>query len=64
MTDNADGINSIFESMVREGRLTTGNGWLEAAVAQKNPRVTLDLAESQILDYDLLDRFLLTRDMN
>ncbi len=64
MTDNADGIESIFESMVREGRLSTGNGWLETAIEQKNPRVTLDLAQSEIVVYDVLDQFLLTRDLN
>jgi len=64
MTDNADGIESIFEAMVQKGLLSTGNGWLEAAIEQKNPRVTIDLAQSQILVYDLVDQFLLGRDVN
>ncbi len=63
MTD-ADGIEGIFESMVRDGRLSTGNGWLETAIEQKNPRVTLDLAESEIMVYDVLDQYLVTRDLN
>jgi len=64
MTDNTGEIESIFDSMVRDGLLSTGNGWLETAVEQKNPRVTLDLAQSEILVYDMLDQFFLTRDLN
>jgi hypothetical protein len=64
MTDNTDEIEGIFESMVRAGLLSTGNGWLEMAIEQKNPRVTLDLAQSEIMVYDLLDQFFVSRDLN
>ncbi len=64
MTDHADEIEGIFESMVRDGLLSTGNGWLETAIEQKNPLVTLDLAQSEIMVYDMLDQFFLTRDLN
>ena len=64
MTDNTGEIESIFESMVRDGLLSTGNGWLETAIEQKNPLVTLDLAQSDIMVYDMLDQFFLTRDLN
>ncbi len=64
MTDNADEIEGIFESMVRDGLLSTGNGWLETAIEQKNSRVTIDLAQSEIMVYDLLDQFFLGRDLN
>jgi len=64
MTDNTGEIESIFESMVRDGLLSTGNGWLETAIEQKNPLVTLDLAQSEIMVYDMLDQFFLTRDLN
>jgi hypothetical protein len=35
-------------------------GWLEKAVEQKNPRVTLALAYSLLLEYDDLDKKLLS----
>ena len=64
MTDNTDEIEGIFESMVQKGLLSTGNGWLETAIEQKNPRVTIDLAQSEIMVYDLLDQFFVGRDLN
>jgi hypothetical protein len=44
---------------VRENLYSEIPRWLEEAIEQKNPRLTLDLADSILLVYDDLDKKLL-----
>ncbi|OGO37942.1 MAG: hypothetical protein A2147_04470 [Chloroflexi bacterium RBG_16_57_8] len=60
MTDSEDRINDIFEDMVEMGLLSTSNQWLEKAIEQKDPRLTVDLACSSLLVYDTADKMLLS----
>ena len=60
MTDSQDRIEDIFENMVETGLVSTSNRWIERATQQKNSRLTLELACSKELAYDVLDRLLLT----
>ena len=60
MTESEDRIDDVFEEMVVTGLVSTSNRWIEKATEQKNPRLTLELAYSRVLVYDVLDRLLLT----
>ena len=60
MTDNRDRINDIFETMVNSGRVSISNRWIEKASIQRNPKLTLELANSRELTYDITDRLMLT----
>jgi len=60
MTDSEDRIDDIFEEMVEKGMLSTSNHWIQRAIAQKNPRLTMDLADSRLLIYDRSDKLLFT----
>ncbi len=60
MTDERDRINDIFEDMVETGRVSISNRWIEKASVQRNPKLTLELANSRELVYDVTDRLLLT----
>jgi len=57
MTDNCD---DIFETMVNSGRVSISNRWIEKASIQRNPKLTLELANSRELTYDITDRLMLT----
>jgi hypothetical protein len=59
MTDSEDRINDIFEDMVETGLVSTSNRWIEQATEQKNPRLTVELACSELLVLDVLDTLLL-----
>ena len=58
MTDSEESINDIFEEMIEKGMLSTSNHWIQRAIVQKNPRLTMDLADSRLLIYDRADRLL------
>jgi hypothetical protein len=60
MADNRDRINDIFETMVNSGRVSISNRWIEKASIQRNPKLTLELANSRELTYDITDRLMLT----
>ncbi len=60
MTDSEDRIDDIFENMMETGLVSTSSRWIEKATEQKNSRLTLELACSRELVYDVLDRLLLT----
>jgi len=55
MTDSTDRIDEIFRSMMKTGLVSTSNCWIERAVEQKHPLLTLELANSTLLHYDRLD---------
>jgi len=60
MTNSEDGIDDIFEEMVETGLLSTSGRWIERAVVQKNRKLTIELAHSTVLVYDILDKLSLT----
>ncbi len=55
MTDSEDRIEDIFQNMIKTGRVSTSSCWIERAAEQKNPKLTLELANSTLLNYDRLD---------
>ena len=60
MTNSEDRIDDIFEEMVETGLVSTSGRWIERAVVQKNERLTIELAYSTMLVFDVLDRLSLT----
>ena len=60
MTDGEKRIDDIFERMAETGLVSTSGRWIEKATAQKNSRLTLELAYSRVLTYDVADRLLMT----
>ncbi len=58
MTEEPDRIDLIFEDMVKTGLLSTSNQWIEKASKQRNPRLTLELAYSKVLEYDAAEKML------
>jgi hypothetical protein len=60
MSDSEETIEDFFESMVETGLVSTTGRWIEKATVQKNSRLTLELAYSRVLAYDVADRLLLT----
>jgi hypothetical protein len=59
MADNEDCIYDLLDEMVRRGLASTSSTWIEKAVEQRNPRLTIGIAASMVLSYDRLDRKLL-----
>ena len=60
MTDSQDKTNDIFDEMVEKGMLSMSNHWIQRAIEGKNPRLTMDLAYSRLLIYDIADKMLLS----
>jgi hypothetical protein len=60
MTNSGNGIENLFYQMVKKGLVSTSHRWIEKAVEQRNPQLTLDLAFSTLLLYDRLDKKLLS----
>jgi hypothetical protein len=58
MTEQPDKIELIFEDMVKTGLLSTSNQWIEKATKQRNPRLTMELAYSKIMEYDTAEKML------
>jgi hypothetical protein len=56
MKDSPDRIDDIFEHMAKTGLVSTSNRWIEKASVQKNPKLTVELACSKLLVYDVLDK--------
>lgn len=54
----------LFESMLRCNLVSTGSGWLERAVQQKNTRITIELActvlDRKMLRPDHIDKLVLS----
>ncbi len=53
-TDNC--LMATYNQMLRMGLLVSGTGWIEKAVAQKNPRLPVAIAHSRLLFYDGIDK--------
>jgi hypothetical protein len=59
MISSQKSLGSLLEEMQSKGLASTGSSWLERAIRQKNPALTIGVAASQLLVYDRLDRHLL-----
>jgi len=54
-------MNELLRDMVDKGLASTSSNWIQKAVQQKHPRLTLDLACSAPVTYSKLDRLLFQR---
>ncbi len=55
-------MDELFEDMRQKGKVTVSSSWLERAVEQRKPQLTLDLANSIPLQrLDRIDMALLNR---
>ncbi len=55
MAKKDNSIYYLLEAMIRRGLASTGNRWIEKAIAQRNPRLTVGVASSVELRYDQMD---------
>jgi hypothetical protein len=60
MANSDNSADSVFESLVDAGVLSTSNGWIQRAVVQHNPRLTLELAYSTTVVIDVTDRLMIS----
>jgi hypothetical protein len=60
MMNNGNDLDNLLRQMVDKGLAFTSHDWIERAVQQKNPRLTLDLACSKLLLYDPVERRLVS----
>jgi hypothetical protein len=52
-------METVFEEMLQKGLLSNGSSWIEKAAAQKSASLPLSIAQSRLLTYDRLDRWIL-----
>ncbi len=62
MTDRDYSLYYLLEDMIRKGLASRCNTWMEIAIQQKNPRLSIGIASSMMLVYDRIDCKLLTLD--
>ncbi len=60
MKNTENGILRLFDEMLKMGLVSNGNLWIETAIAQKNARLTIGVANSALLTYVRIDRKILT----
>jgi hypothetical protein len=56
MISSPKSTDDWFIEMQNKGLASTANGWLEKAIREKNPALTVGIANSRLLVYDRLDR--------
>jgi hypothetical protein len=56
MRESRNSINSLLDEMVRRGLASTSNHWIEMAIRDRNPRLSVGIASSKVLVYDKIDR--------
>ncbi len=61
MKKNQDEIMQLFDEMVKKGLVSSGNLWIETAIAQKNSQLSIALATSRLLTYDRIDQKILNQ---
>ena len=59
MISSQKSLDCLLAEMQSKGLASTANSWLEKAILQKNPALTIGVASSRLLIYDRLDRRLL-----
>jgi hypothetical protein len=60
MINSQNSTDCLLAEMRSKGLASTGSAWLERAILQKNPALTIAVASSMLLVYDRLDRGLIT----
>ncbi|HSW57543.1 MAG TPA: hypothetical protein VLH15_04025 [Dehalococcoidales bacterium] len=58
MQKSHDNTDLLLAEMQKKGLASTASGWLEIAIAQRNPLLTVGVAYSAPLYYDRLDKAL------
>lgn len=53
-------MNEYIKDMLNKGLVSFGGSWIERAVLQKEPRLTLDLAHSAKVYLDRVDLVIIT----
>ena len=56
MMESRNSIRSLLDEMVRRGLASTSNHWIELAIRDRNPRLSVGVASSKVLVYDKIDR--------
>lgn len=54
-------MEEIFREMLTKHLVSTSGNWIERAIEQRNPKMTLELANSTLLVYDWLQKALVIR---
>ena len=49
-------MDKLFSDMIGKGLAYSSDSWIQWAIQQKHPRLTLDLANSVLLTYSGLDK--------
>jgi hypothetical protein len=60
MMNSGSDLDNLLRQMVDKGLAFTSHDWIERAVQQKNPRLTIELACSKLLLYDPVERKLVS----
>jgi hypothetical protein len=60
MMNSGSDLDNLLRQMVDKGLAFTSRDWIERAVQQKNPRLTIELACSKLLLYDPVERKLVS----
>jgi hypothetical protein len=60
MMNSGNDLDNLLHQMVNKGLASTSRDWIERAVLQKNPRLTIELACSKLLFYDTVERKLVS----
>jgi hypothetical protein len=54
--NNENDIDDLFRRIINGGSISLSSRWIEIGTEQKNPRLTLELAYSDLLIYSGLDK--------
>jgi hypothetical protein len=54
--NNENDIDDLFGRIINSGSISISSRWIEIGTEQKNPRLTLELANSDLLIYGRLDK--------
>jgi hypothetical protein len=60
MMNSGSDLDNLLRQMVDKGLASTSHDWIERAVQQKNPQLTVELACSKLLLYNPLERKLVS----
>lgn len=62
MINDDNSIYYLLKDMISKGLASCCSAWIEEAVHQKNPRLSIGIASSLVLIYDQIDKKLLALD--
>lgn len=64
MKKTENDIIKLYSQMLKMGLISTGSSWIETAIKQKNAKIPIAIVNSRLLNYDRLDRRVLTLGQN